>query len=305
MRDLDLLATFHEVYRSGSVTAAAAARGLSQPAASAQVARLEGELGGPLFIRTARGMRPTARADELERRVGAALDRLDGALGSGAQTHTGATPVRGTVRLGGAPDVMALRVVPALAPLAGEDLRFELTLGLPDDLLDDLDEGRLDVVVSGTRPRRRGVRAHAWVDEELVLVAAPTLARSLEPTRLEADPAAALERLPFVVYDEGPVLVRRYWRTSFDRLPRVRAVLTVPDLRAVLAAVVAGAGAAVLPRYVAAAALSAGSVVAVLDPPVAPLNTLYLVTAAADVPGPATAHVLARLDEAARAWDSL
>ena len=41
MTDLDLLASFLEIYRRGSLTAAATALGVSQPAVSGQLARLE------------------------------------------------------------------------------------------------------------------------------------------------------------------------------------------------------------------------------------------------------------------------
>lgn len=54
--------------------------------------------------------------------------------------------------------------------------------------------------------------------------------------------------------------------------------MTVPDLRAVLAAVIAGAGVSALPRYVAEPALAAGSVEQLHHPEVPPLNTLYVVT---------------------------
>jgi DNA-binding transcriptional LysR family regulator len=46
--ELDLLETFLHVYRSGSLTAAARARRISQPAVSGHVARLEREHGQAL-----------------------------------------------------------------------------------------------------------------------------------------------------------------------------------------------------------------------------------------------------------------
>ena len=74
LTDLDLLATFVEIYRGGSLTAAATRRGLTQPAVSGQLAKLEKELGEQLFIRGSRGVTATLRADELARRVGPHLD---------------------------------------------------------------------------------------------------------------------------------------------------------------------------------------------------------------------------------------
>ncbi|MEJ3651406.1 LysR family transcriptional regulator [Actinomycetes bacterium KLBMP 9759] len=53
--DVDALRTFEAIHRTGSVTAAAAALHLSQPAVSRRLALLERELGAPLFERVPGG----------------------------------------------------------------------------------------------------------------------------------------------------------------------------------------------------------------------------------------------------------
>ena len=93
--DLDLLATFLEIYRSGSLSAAAARCGLSQPAVSGQLARLERHLDEILFVRSPRGVTATPQAHALALRVGAHLDQLRNALDVG---ESGPIP-GGTVRL--------------------------------------------------------------------------------------------------------------------------------------------------------------------------------------------------------------
>lgn len=56
MRHLRMVATVAE---HGSVTKAAAALGVAQPALSAQLSRIDRALGGPVFVRDHRGVRPT------------------------------------------------------------------------------------------------------------------------------------------------------------------------------------------------------------------------------------------------------
>ena len=68
------LRSFIEVYRRRSFTAAARALGLTQPALSHHVASLEGQVGRALFERHARGVLPTAAADDLAARIGSTLD---------------------------------------------------------------------------------------------------------------------------------------------------------------------------------------------------------------------------------------
>jgi DNA-binding transcriptional LysR family regulator len=63
--DLNLLRLLMAVYDTGSVTAAAGLLKISQPAASAALARLRKSLGDPLFVRQAGLMLPTPRAQHI------------------------------------------------------------------------------------------------------------------------------------------------------------------------------------------------------------------------------------------------
>lgn len=299
MRDLELLSTFLEAYRAGSVTAAATRLGLSQPSVSERIARLEDRLGEPLFVRSRQGLTPTAAGDRLSARVGDPVDRLRQVWADRA------TDTTGTVRLGGASDVVATKVLPALAPLTARGVRLDVTLGLAPDLLGALADGRLDVVVAATRPTHPAVRHRVLVDEEFALVGAPSLARTVDAARRRDDPAGALAHLPLVAYDEQLSIVRRYWRSQFGHRPTNPVAVVVPDLRAVLAAVVAGAGISAVPRYLADPAVANGSVEVLHEPDDPPINTLYLALPAAGVPSPAVAAVVERLGEAARRWDTL
>ncbi|MFI6319237.1 LysR family transcriptional regulator [Nonomuraea sp. NPDC050556] len=262
----DLLRTFLTVYRARSVTRAAELLQLSQPAVTAQIKSLEQAVRRPLFERVARGMSPTPAADELAGRVAVPLDALDelvtGDLGEPAEVFGRA------VHLGGPAELVCARVLPSLAPMVADGLRLRVTLGLPEELLSALGDGSLDLVISSVRPRRTGLRVEPLCDEEFVLVAAPGWSVS------------QLERAPLVAYAENLPILRRYWRTVFDtRLTRSPA-LVVPDLRGVLAAVMAGAGVTVLPRYLCAAELADGRLVALLEPELPPINTLFLASRA-------------------------
>lgn len=258
---LDLLRTFLAVHRAGSVTAAAETLGLSQPTVTAQVKALETALGRSLFERQARGVRPTGAGDELARRVADPIDALQGLLRDELDA-----PVTATLHLGGPADFLCHQVLPALAERFASGLQVRTTFGLPDDLLDRLLNRSLDLVVSSVRPRRPGLRVTPFYDEVFALVAAP---------RWSSEP---LRKTPLIAYGEEAPILRRYWRTVFgSRLTRT-VDLVVPDLRGVLGAVRAGAGATVLPTYLCADALATGELVLLSDPELPPLNTLYLTT---------------------------
>lgn len=63
--DLNLLVVFDTMARTRSVSRAAEALGLSQPATSAALARLRQMFDDTLFVRTGAGMEPTPRAQEI------------------------------------------------------------------------------------------------------------------------------------------------------------------------------------------------------------------------------------------------
>ncbi|MGW2826701.1 LysR family transcriptional regulator [Streptomyces sp. NPDC001443] len=301
MPGLDLLATFLEIYRTGSLSAAASRLGVSQPAVTGQLARLEEQLGEPLFVRSSKGARPTPRAAALAARVGAHVDGLRTALEPSREPGA----LHGTVRLGGAAELMSLQVLPALAPLSARGLRIRVTLGLAGELLSELAAARLDLVVSAIRPQREDLLVTTLVDEEFLLVGPPVLAHAVDRERLSADPVAALSHLPLVAYSEDLPIVRRYWRTEFGRRPPNQVAVVVPDLRAVLAAVASGVGISVLPRYLVAPALSAGEVVLMHRPVVEPLNTLYLASRRDGPAGPVLTAVWEQLARAGQEWGSL
>lgn len=82
--DLNLLRVFDAVMAEGSLTHAAAALAMTQPAASHALKRLHDALGDVLFVRTARGMNPTSRAQALWPQVRSALAALQRSLAPGS-----------------------------------------------------------------------------------------------------------------------------------------------------------------------------------------------------------------------------
>ena len=78
--DIRLLAVFDQIYRTRSVSAAAEALGLGQPAVSVALAKLRHHFDNPLFVRTSNGMEPTPFSDGLVQPVREVLGALDNVL---------------------------------------------------------------------------------------------------------------------------------------------------------------------------------------------------------------------------------
>ncbi|WMX46061.1 LysR family transcriptional regulator [Streptomyces roseicoloratus] len=286
--DLTLLRTFVTVHRAGSFTRAAALLGLSQPAVTSQIRTLERQLGRPLFLRQARGVTPTTVGDELAHRAAPHLDALVEIAGTAQDERDGLR----TLHVAGPPEFTSARLLPALAPLIVQGLSVRASLlSSAEETLDGLAAGRHDLAVATARPRGGLFTATPLCDEEHVLVAAPRWAARLSPGGLR-EGAVVLEQLPVVEVHESLPFVARYWAAVFESKPAATATVIAPDLRAVQASAASGAGLAVLPRYLCEDDLARGRLVALLDPPVPPLRTYFLVvrTGTLALPHIARAH---------------
>lgn len=78
--DLNLLVTLDALLAEHNVTRAAERLHLSQPSVSVHLAKLREALGDPLLLPGPRGMRPTARAEELREPLRQALESLQRAV---------------------------------------------------------------------------------------------------------------------------------------------------------------------------------------------------------------------------------
>ncbi|GAA2269610.1 LysR family transcriptional regulator [Streptomyces ruber] len=299
--DLALLRTFVTVHRAGSFTRAAALLGLSQPAVTSQIRTLERQLGRPLFLRQARGVTPTTIGDELAHKAAPHLDALVEIAETGLDEDSSAR----TLHLAGPPEFTAERALPALTELTrenGQGFALRASFGNAEEALEGLAAGHHDLAITTARPRGALLTATPLCDEEHMLVAAPHWASSISTTRLRRKGAHALERLPVIEVHESLPFVTRYWASVFDSRPAASGTVIVPDLRAVLACATAGAGIAVLPRYLCVSALERGDVLPLLEPAVPPLRTYFLAVRTGTLAMPHIARAHERLLRTASGW---
>jgi DNA-binding transcriptional LysR family regulator len=251
------LRTFIAVYRARSVTDGARQRGLSQPAASQQLAALERVVGTPLFVRTPRGVEPTGRSVALYAETASALDQLEAVLGGleGAGPGTSSAPLR----LGSTAEFFSSRVLPQLA---GTDLAVVARFAQDGALLEQLERGELDVAVLSSVPGRRSVETVAAGYKEFVLVAAPGVVPSVAFGSL-TELGDWLVRRSWVAYSLELPITRRFWLTHLGRPFSAPLRLVAPDLGVVTMAVERGIGCSILPRFVCDRPLEEGRIVEV------------------------------------------
>ena len=243
------------IYRTGSVSGGAERRGLSQPAASQQLASLERQIGRPLFTRTPRGVEPTGRGRQLHAQVADSLDRLEPVLvGLDGGPVAPPDPV---LRLGSSAEFFSAVAVPRLRSGGPAVVaRF----GTDAECLAWLEAAELDLAVTSTASGRRSLVVTPFGTKRFVLVGSPSSAPPGPLGSLEAL-GAWLNGKPWVAYSAELPMTRRFWLSALGRPFGGDLRLVAPDLRAVAAAVERGLGCSLLPDFSCADGLGRGTMV--------------------------------------------
>jgi DNA-binding transcriptional LysR family regulator len=159
----DLLRTLVAVVDLRSFTKAAHSLGITQPAVSAQIKRLQFLLGYELFDKSAPGVALTPRGESV---VGNARRML--AINDQIVHLTGSRPTAQTLRIGIPGELTGRRLVPALDGFRKRwpDIRLNVLVTNSDAALRDLRQGDLDLAVVVSRPNPMAeAYPHQWIDQ--------------------------------------------------------------------------------------------------------------------------------------------
>ncbi|UNU44687.1 LysR family transcriptional regulator [Sphingopyxis sp. YF1] len=275
------LRTFVEVYRCRSLTEAARAIGITQPAASQHIASLEAQLGHPLFDRHSRGVWPTAIADDLAASIGSSLDTAEVAL---ATARARSSRISGTVHIAAPSDLLGEMITPRLAPLLDVGLDLRLHIGGRDALYSMLIEDKVHLAVTASQPDDPRLAFQVLGKERLRAVASPAVAERIADGPLDD----TLNRMSHLAYDLDRPLLRTWLEANQIELTR-QPGLTAPDLRVLRSGLCAGLGWSVLPAYLTRAERAACTLVEITAPITVPHNTFYLVWARSSLRHPRVA----------------
>ena len=191
--DLNLLVALDALLAERNVTRAARRLGLSQPALSAQLARLRDLFGDPLFLPAQRGVTPTARAIELEAPVRQALDQVHGVLAGGRSFDPATANL--TVAIAGSDYVQLAVIAPLVLDLRVRAPRLRIAIRQLDGnvLGQQMEAGVVDLAVMTPSTAPPALRTRRLFHERYV-----TIARRRHPRlrgKLTLDDFTALEHV--------------------------------------------------------------------------------------------------------------
>ena len=231
------LQTFMAVVRYGTFANAAAHIGLTQSAVSAQIQRLEEELGYPLFDRTGR----SANLNSNGREALAIAEEMMAVYGKFGR-HV-STPKTGLIRVGSIASAQVTFLTDALTEFwrVNPGYRIRLVPGLSLNLLGQVDSGEVDIAVMIKPPFAlpADLRWRVLFNEPFVLLASQKQAHR--------DWLDLLENEAFIRYDRGSFggrLVDQFLRRS---RVSVKEAIELDELQAIAQLVRRGVGVALLP----------------------------------------------------------
>ncbi|MDY7041177.1 MAG: selenium metabolism-associated LysR family transcriptional regulator [Chloroflexota bacterium] len=238
---LAYLRTFVEVVQRGSFSAAAQALGISQPAVSQQMRRLEGELGVELLLRGGRGLMGLTASGEVvlnfARSMLAAYDALRAEL---QRLEAG---IAGTLRLAASTTPGEYLVPQLLAAFRAQYPEVDVRVTVSDtaDVVQRVMSGECDLGFIGAPVEGPGLVLEWLAADEIVLAVYP------------GHPFAGRERVswksllaqPLIMREEGSGTrrtVERILTTWGKELPRESVALTLGSTQAVVQAIRDGLG---------------------------------------------------------------
>ncbi|MGH9092084.1 MAG: LysR family transcriptional regulator, partial [Acidimicrobiales bacterium] len=253
---LDLLVSVGEL---GSISAAATAHGVTQPAASMRLRTLERVLRLQLLERSTAGSRLTPAGAATAEWAGSVLHAMRSLLAGAASLRSGrASEVHVAASLTVAEYLFPrwLEQLTSVLP----DVGVSLTMGNTERVAALVGRGEVELgFIEGARPPGR-LRSRAVADDELVVVVGSghpwaRRRRPVTPQRLAATPLVLRE----VGSGTREVLARALGRVGLAPTPAV----VMGSTTAIKAAVVGGAGPAVVSQAAVRAELRSGQLVAV------------------------------------------
>ena len=270
MDKLSSLRAFVKVVETSSFSEAGRRLRLSRSAVSKYVAELEEDLGVQLLSRTTRRVTPTENGQAYFERAMTILADLDAADHAVSQSQ--ATP-RGLLRVNAPMSFGTMQLGPALAGFMQQYPELQIQLALSDEQVDPVQDG-LDVTLRIADLESSSLIARKIMPISRVVCAAPAYLKQ------HGTPKHPNELRDHDCLTYGYLSTGNQWKLTGkdgDHWVNPRWTLCANNAEVLRDAAVAGRGVALVPVFIAAAALKAGKLRTFLDDYSAPPLSLYAI----------------------------
>ncbi|MBJ9237855.1 DNA-binding transcriptional regulator YeiE [Citrobacter braakii] len=261
------LEVFAEVLKSGSTTQASVMLALSQSAVSAALTDLEGQLGVQLFDRVGKRLVVNEHGRLLYPRALALLEQTT-EIEQLFRKDNGAIRVYASSTIGN-------YILPAMIAHYRQDfpdLPLELSVGNSQDVINAVLDFRVDIGLIEGPCHSTEIISEPWLEDELVVFAAPSSPLTKGPVTLEQ-----LAASPWILRERGSGTRELVDYLLLSHLPRFQMAMELGNSEAIKHAVRHGLGISCLSRRVIAEQLQAGTLSEVTVPLPRLVRTLWRV----------------------------
>ncbi|SDX83551.1 LysR family transcriptional regulator [Flavobacterium degerlachei] len=276
MVNLEWYRTFKEVYKTGTLTKAAAALFISQPGVSLHLSALENYVGYKLFDRTGRKMVPTEKGKVLYNFIIEPLAKLEEAEKNFQKSTEKNTP---TISIGMCFETFQITLEQYISSLP---FNVIIQFGEYPDMVENLEKGILDLIITPQMVVKNGIEYQEFSSETIVLVGGneidTTEFNDIEKKASVLELEQWLKQQKWYGTTGDMEHLRHFWQLNFNKHPDFRPNYIVPNLNSIVRCLSSGKGLAVVPDFLCRKEIESGLIKLIWEGKTPLTNILYFAT---------------------------
>jgi DNA-binding transcriptional LysR family regulator len=276
MVNLEWYRTFKAIYKTGTLTGAAETLFISQPGVSLHLSSLESYVGYKLFDRTSRRMVPTEKGKILYNSIIEPLSKLEEAEKNFQKSTEKHTP---TISVGMCFETFQITLEQYISTLP---FNVIIRFGEYPDMLDNLDKGILDLIITPQKGTSPHVDHEAFSSETVVMVCGSNvdekMFHKLVKKKDKTEALHWLKQQKWYGTTGDMEHLFRFWQTNFKSNPGFRPNYIVPNLNSIVRCLTGGNGVAIIPDLLCRKEVESGQVKVLWEGSPRLKNTLYFGT---------------------------
>ncbi|WP_406824878.1 LysR family transcriptional regulator [Pedobacter sp. KACC 23697] len=247
MVNLEWYRSFKAIYKTGTLTGAAENLFISQPGVSLHLSSLESYVGYKLFERTGRKMIPTEKGKVLYNFIIEPLIKLEDAEKHFQKSTEQHTP---TISVGMCFETFQITLEQYISTLP---FNVIIRFGEYPEMLDQLDKGILDLIITPQKGSSPNVEHDAFSSETIVLVSGigtdvqtfDALVKNKDLSGMET----WLKQQKWYGTAGDMEHLLRFWQLNFGKRADFRPNYIVPNLNSIIRCLSGGKGLAIIPDF--------------------------------------------------------
>ncbi|MFD2285261.1 LysR family transcriptional regulator [Pedobacter petrophilus] len=263
MVNLEWYRSFKAIYKTGTLTGAAGSLFISQPGVSLHLSSLESYVGYKLFERTGRKMLPTEKGKALYNFIIEPLLKLEDAEKHFQKSTEKHTP---TISIGMCFETFQITLEQYISSLP---FNVIIRFGEYPEMLDQLDKGILDLIITPQRGSSPNIEHEAFSSETIVLVGGIDTDdepfKSLVKMKDLAEMEIWLKKQKWYGTAGDMEHLLRFWQLNFGKHADFRPNYIVPNLNSIVRCLSGGKGLAIIPDFLCKNEVEEGKIKVIWD----------------------------------------